>query len=288
MAIVKLDMLDREVIESVLRMESGYVLDFSDRTFAEFFNDFDVCIDDDQYRLDGNSKANRLRVFLRQTPHSTLLAKVLQGLLDRRLLKGPPGVKQGELERFQTIISRLAVKTTSSTETDRMNLQRDDLALPTKDFNSSTFDSLPFDRALTENLINRMEEAHRCLTSDSFLATVILCGSVLEGLFLGFGSLYPERLNRAFISRYNKESPPFQKWRLAEWITVLGHLGDLTPNVEKFSHALRDFRNYVHPNEQISNDFSPDKHTAQISLQVVYAAADELALAFQRLSERKP
>jgi hypothetical protein len=54
---------DRQYLESALRMSSGYVLNFTDRTFSELFNDFGVNIDGDKFCADGTSKANRMRTF---------------------------------------------------------------------------------------------------------------------------------------------------------------------------------------------------------------------------------
>jgi class 3 adenylate cyclase len=76
---------DMRIIDDVLQMGNGYVLNFSDRTFAEFFLDeFDIDIDDDQYRIDGGSKAKRLRTFLRAT-EPPLVGRVLARLLEHRL-----------------------------------------------------------------------------------------------------------------------------------------------------------------------------------------------------------
>ena len=55
---------DRRRLERLLRMESGYVLNFSNRTFSDFFdehtgNDIDAI----PYEAAGTSKANRLRTF---------------------------------------------------------------------------------------------------------------------------------------------------------------------------------------------------------------------------------
>ncbi len=47
--------------------------------------------------------------------------------------------------------------------------------------------------------------------------------------------------------------------------------------VKKFSHSLRDFRNYIHPYEQVSSRFNPDEHTARISWQVLKAALFQLS-----------
>ena len=54
-------------IDTVFGMEGGYVLDFSNRTFAEFFEDeFGVQIYQPKYDALGSSKANHLRAFLRE------------------------------------------------------------------------------------------------------------------------------------------------------------------------------------------------------------------------------
>lgn len=58
------------LVERVLRMAGGYVLNFSDRTLRGFFSErFSVDIDAEAYRTgNSGSKANRVRSFLRQTP----------------------------------------------------------------------------------------------------------------------------------------------------------------------------------------------------------------------------
>lgn len=65
-------------------MESGYVLDFVNRTFADFLARYNVDIDDPKFADLGTSKANRLRSFLRSTP-PPLVGQVLVGLLEHRI-----------------------------------------------------------------------------------------------------------------------------------------------------------------------------------------------------------
>ena len=48
-------------------------------------------------------------------------------------------------------------------------------------------------------------------------------------------------------------------------------------DVKKFSHALRDFRNYIHPFQQMASQFNPDQHTAKICWQVLQAAITQLS-----------
>jgi hypothetical protein len=72
--------LERRKLENLLGMGGGYVLDFSDRTYAEFFLDFRVDIDSAQFRLGGDSKAKRMRTFWDIVPNHTV-GKILEGLI---------------------------------------------------------------------------------------------------------------------------------------------------------------------------------------------------------------
>lgn len=62
----------------------GYVLDFSDRTISEFFEDeFQIDFDDRKYAANGTSKRKRLKSFVELEDGYTV-AKVLRALWDRR------------------------------------------------------------------------------------------------------------------------------------------------------------------------------------------------------------
>lgn len=261
--------LDLRVIERVLEMGSGYVLDFSDRTFAGFFGDFGVDIGDPRFSGEGTSKAKRLRSFLRlATP--PLTGRVLAELLKHRLLNGKEPPTDADRTAFAAIVARLggAIEPapTVPSEDELLKLV----------FQPKVFDRLPVDDAMSKLLVARMEEASRCVESQAYLAAIILSGSVLEGMCLGYGGQHPEAVNRGYATQYAKPAPQFNAWKLSEWIDVLGRTGVLSQTVVKFGHALRDFRNYVHPAEQLVHRFEPDRHTARIGFQVVVAAAEDL------------
>ncbi|MHB8894142.1 MAG: toll/interleukin-1 receptor domain-containing protein [Candidatus Geothermincolia bacterium] len=79
---VNLNFREKQLLETYLEMSGGYVLNFSEKSFAEFFRDFDIDIQDDQY-LQGpsGSKANRMRSFLASAPDH-LVGTVLQELVE--------------------------------------------------------------------------------------------------------------------------------------------------------------------------------------------------------------
>jgi hypothetical protein len=76
--------VDMRLIDELFGMQGGYVLDFSNKTFAEFFDaELGVDIDDPQYAVDGDSKAKRLRQFLKVS-EPAVRARTLQVLWEYR------------------------------------------------------------------------------------------------------------------------------------------------------------------------------------------------------------
>ena len=73
----KLSHIEKKKLERVLSMDGGYVLDFTNRTFDEFFKEeIGVSIYDERYFYRSNSKANRLRAFWNSASNDQLIAFV--------------------------------------------------------------------------------------------------------------------------------------------------------------------------------------------------------------------
>lgn len=80
---VQLKHSEKRVIEDALDMGSGYVLNFSDRTFAEFFDDQGITIYQEKYGFNGNSKAKHMRAFI-QVEDAFTVCRVLRQLWEHR------------------------------------------------------------------------------------------------------------------------------------------------------------------------------------------------------------
>jgi len=93
---------DLRVIEQVLDMGDGYVLDFSNCTFAEFFTDLDVEIEPE---ATGLSKAKRLRAFF-HSASTAESARVLRALLEYREPRNDDE-NRASLNKYRAIVSRL-------------------------------------------------------------------------------------------------------------------------------------------------------------------------------------
>ncbi|QOJ27636.1 MAG: abortive infection family protein [Ignavibacteriales bacterium] len=81
-----LTFIEKKHLEDLLVMHSGYVLDFSDRTFREFIIDtIGLDVYDDKYLGVSGSKANRLRQLIKIEPNN-IVGKLLSELLDYWLI----------------------------------------------------------------------------------------------------------------------------------------------------------------------------------------------------------
>jgi hypothetical protein len=97
----KIKAVDMRLLDDLFAMGSGYVLDFSNRTFSEFFmNELGVDIDDQKYFRDGSSKGKRLRTFL-QTEREALAARALRAIWEYRDAVYGPFDKSDEKARHQ-------------------------------------------------------------------------------------------------------------------------------------------------------------------------------------------
>src|ERR1700730_12493166 len=75
---------EMRIIDDALDMGGGYVLHFSDRTFAEFFDDeFGVTIYSEKYGFNGRSKAKHMRAFIK-TENEYTVARGLRRFWEHR------------------------------------------------------------------------------------------------------------------------------------------------------------------------------------------------------------
>lgn len=142
------------------------------------------------------------------------------------------------------------------------------------------FLSLGLESGVGEILINRWEEVQKCVDAGAHLSAIIIMGSMLEGLLLGVCQRNPAVVNRCPSAPKHKDNGKvkhFAEWKLSELIDVAHQVGWLDMDVRKFSHSLRDFRNLIHPYEQMVTKVYPDEDTCSISWLVVQAAINDLA-----------
>lgn len=269
---------DKQILERLFQMENGYVLNFSDRTFGEFFkDDIHVRIYDDIYKYASGSKANRMRGFW-QVASDSLVGRSIEKLIayiDTQILLGflnRQDFPDEMIRRGHNIAARLL----GSTSTVPLTTEKEFIAI---EFGNVSIDKLGLDSVISGILEQRIDEIRKCLTAKAALGVIFLCGSTLEGILLGIACTKAKEFNQSDLSPKDKTTKvkQFPEWTLNDFINVARDLNLVGEDVKKFSHALREFRNYIHPYQQMSSGFNPDEHTAKICWQVLQAAITQLS-----------
>ena len=178
-------------------------------------------------------------------------------------------VRNGSDITFQKM-DKVEIDSDSSEATENEFLNRE--------FTNVNLQGLGLESVVSDVLQYRIKEIEKCFSSNSPLAVILLAGSTLEGIFLGLAIKYPRQFNTAKSSPKdsNGKVRQFHEWNLSGFIDVATDIGLIQHDTQKFSHSLRDFRNYIHPFEQMSSGFNPREHTAKICLQVLKAAISEI------------
>jgi hypothetical protein len=137
---------------------------------------------------------------------------------------------------------------------------------------------LRLDSVITGYLQVRVDEVQACPRNKVPLGTIFLLGSTLEGVLLAVALKDQAKYMRSKTAPKDRTGAVkrINDWKLAELIDVAHEVDDLKLDVKKFSHVLRDFRNYIHPFHQMEHAFNPDQHTVDICWQVFKAAFYQL------------
>ena len=106
-----LKMHEKNILEKLFN-RGGYVLNFSNRTFSNFFQENGIDIYTEKYNFNGNSKINRLRSFWELEDDQTT-GKLLEALLEYACTTEI--VSDENKKAVQAIINRLLNKPSDET-----------------------------------------------------------------------------------------------------------------------------------------------------------------------------
>jgi hypothetical protein len=136
------------------------------------------------------------------------------------------------------------------------------------------FASLVTDAELARVLSNRWTEANLSFEAGAYLATVILLGSILEGVLLSKIEKNPAQANKASSCPKDRTGKPLpiSEWKLQNLIEVTHECGWLKKEYRDFSHVIRDYRNFVHPNKERKEGIIFDVNISRVVWEVVSAA----------------
>lgn len=264
-----LDNPTKHKLERLFDMRTGYVLDFSNQTFADFVQ---TSIGFDPYERYSGSKASVLRQIWSSETNARVRVLSLE-LLDRwrtnKLLEDV-AVTPGEDSLFGECIAAVnALESDTESPVDLEFLERD--------FSEVDLTILQVPLSSQEVIQQRLIEIEICLNAKAPLAVIFLCGSTLEGLLVEVAEAQaPAFLGSSAAPRRNGTVRPLRQWTLADLIGVAREQGVIGEDVSGHADVVRNFRNYIHPRQQVLERFSPRMFTAKMAQQVLLATIADL------------
>jgi len=116
---------EKHKLEKLFGMSSGYVLQFSNRTFQDFvYDSTDKNIFDGTYNRDSGSKANRLREFWEKEPNQ-LVGKLLADLLDYSDTGAPDPLREQCRRIADRLLHDVSVQEVGSARPNAVSRDRD-------------------------------------------------------------------------------------------------------------------------------------------------------------------
>lgn len=130
------------------------------------------------------------------------------------------------------------------------------------------------DRKLRAVLERDYAETQRAFIAGCWKSAMILCGSMIEAILLD------KLLQNESVAKSSTKAPSEKdlgRWDLARIIDVAVDLGYVAAGVEKMSHSVRDYRNLIHPGNEIRTGLKFDREESRIAIEVLHLVHRDLS-----------
>lgn len=116
-------------------------------------------------------------------------------------------------------------------------------------------------------------EIQRAYIARCWKSVIILCGGAIETV------LTDALLQNPTQAKSAKQAPTqdISKWDLASLINVSAEIGIVSGGVEKLSHSIREYRNLVHPGNEIRNKLTFGEEETKIAIEVLHMIHRDLS-----------
>lgn len=109
-------------------------------------------------------------------------------------------------------------------------------------------------------------EIQRAFVVQCWKSVIIMCGSAMEAILL---DLLKQDEETAKSSQKAPGENNLEKWSLNDLIEVAIDLELVTEGIAKLSHPVREYRNIIHPGNEIRNKIEFGKEEARIAIEVL-------------------
>lgn len=147
------------------------------------------------------------------------------------------------------------------------------------------FSVLISDAQMIAILEQRWDETLKCLKVGAHLAATVMMGGLLEGLFLSrINSLQltPTKLAPVFKATAAPKDKttgnplPLKDWGLKDYIDVAHELKWISRSAKDVGEVLRDYRNFIHPQKELSHGITLNDRETEILWSVFQSLSTQI------------
>lgn len=144
-----------------------------------------------------------------------------------------------------------------------------------------SFAGLIPDEKMQDILVRRWGECVTCLHAPAPMAATVMMGGLLEGLLLARVNREPNQqpirtAKSAPKDRKTGNPLPLKDWALKDFIDVAHELRWITVSAKDVSIVLRDYRNYIHPQKELSHGVTLQTEDASVLWEVAKSISKQL------------
>jgi hypothetical protein len=110
------------------------------------------------------------------------------------------------------------------------------------------------------------QEIQRTYIAKCWKSVIILSGGAIEAILI---DLLQQNDANAMSSTSAPENSDITKWDLCDLIKVSVELKLLSPSIDKLSHSVREYRNLIHPGNEIRNKLVFGEEEAKIAIEIL-------------------
>ncbi len=144
-----------------------------------------------------------------------------------------------------------------------------------------TFAPLVSDPKMQAILTRRWQECSICVSSNAPLAATVMMGGLLEGLLLAKINQLADKAPvfaaaAAPVDNKTGKKLELKEWSLKNYLDVAYELGWITRTTKDVGAVVRDYRNYIHPQKELSHGIVLGQGDAQMLWEIAKSITIQL------------
>ena len=142
------------------------------------------------------------------------------------------------------------------------------------------FAALIADPKMLAILERRWAETLACMGVNADLAATVMLGGLLEALFLARINRLTDQASVFTATRAPRDkagkTKALKEWGLKDYLDVANELGWIRQSAKDVGQVLRDYRNYIHPEKELSHGITVDGRDTAMFVTVFCSMADQI------------